>query len=100
MWILRGRDQQGRELALRMMPGESWLIGRSSAADVVFDEALLSRLHCRLVVSADGLRVDDLQSTNGTYVNGRRVDSATLVTGDRLQVGRLELTVDWQESEA
>jgi pSer/pThr/pTyr-binding forkhead associated (FHA) protein len=38
----------------------------------------------------------DLKSTNGTFVNDKRVEKATLATGDRLRVGRVELTVERQ----
>ena len=55
----------------------------------------MSRVHCRLHVTAEGhLAVEDLGSTNGTFVNGRRVDRATLVPGDALSAGRAELTVE------
>jgi len=49
-------------------------------------------VHCRLSALPTGeLEVRDLASTNGTYVNGARVETARLATGDRLKVGRVEL---------
>ena len=52
-------------------------------------------LHCRLSVTpTDTLEVEDLQSTNGTWVNDQRVARLQLAAGDRLRVGRVELTVD------
>jgi pSer/pThr/pTyr-binding forkhead associated (FHA) protein len=49
-------------------------------------------VHCRLTALPSGeLEVRDLESTNGTYVNGRRIESARLASGDRLRVGRVEL---------
>ena len=62
------------------------------------DAALVSRLHCRLTATRDSLQVKDLDSTNGTFVNGRRVETAELKDGDRLGVGRLELIVSRQKS--
>ncbi len=58
-----------------------------------FAAALVSRLHCRLLVRDDELFVENLGSTNGTYVNDEPVDRATLRAGDRLRTGRVELTV-------
>ena len=60
------------------------------------DAALVSRLHCRLTAAADTLEVEDLSSTNGTYVNDKRITRAQIGSGDRLRVGRVELTVDKQ----
>ena len=55
--------------------------------------ALVSRLHCRITASADKLEVVDLKSTNGTFVNGKRVAKAQVADGDTLRVGRVELTI-------
>jgi pSer/pThr/pTyr-binding forkhead associated (FHA) protein len=69
-------------------------VGRATGADFIVDAALVSRVHCRLTALPDGqLEVRDLESTNGTFVNGERVEQAHLTDGDRLQVGRLELVV-------
>ena len=63
-----------------------------TGADFIFDAALVSRVHCRLSAMPNGeLEVRDLDSTNGTYVNGARVDTARLASGDKLRVGRVEL---------
>jgi pSer/pThr/pTyr-binding forkhead associated (FHA) protein len=68
-------------------------IGRAPRADFIVDRALVSRIHCRLTAGDEKLEVQDLASTNGTYVNDQRVDRACIGTGDRLRVGRLELMV-------
>jgi pSer/pThr/pTyr-binding forkhead associated (FHA) protein len=62
-------------------------------ADFIVDAALVSRLHCRISATDDTLEVVDLSSTNGTFVNDRRVQTARLGAGDRLRVGRVELRV-------
>ena len=91
MWILRTVDQPA-ETTYRILPGSVKTIGRATGADFIVDEALVSRVHCRVAVNATGdLDVTDLQSTNGTFVNGTRVTTARLVPGDRLKVGRVEL---------
>jgi pSer/pThr/pTyr-binding forkhead associated (FHA) protein len=89
MWILQSADT-----TFRLRSGAVKTIGRAPRADFVLDAALVSRLHCRLTASDDNLEVVDLESTNGTFVNDQRVEKAKLATGDRLRIGRVELTVD------
>jgi ABC transport system ATP-binding/permease protein len=93
MWMLRTDDGAEAPFSFRILPGNIKTIGRATRADFVVDAALVSRLHCRLTAGATELEVIDLDSTNGTYVNGARVERATLKTGDRLGVGRVELAV-------
>ena len=91
-WSLRSGDEP--PLTLRLPPGSVRTLGRTARADFIVDAALVSRLHCRLTADrADQLFVEDLGSTNGTRVNGKRVDRATLKAGDMLQVGRVEFQV-------
>lgn len=91
-WILTSAGDQAT--VLRLSPGEVKTVGRTARADFMVDAALVSRLHCKLLVSKGGeLTVQDLGSTNGTLVNGERVERAPLKTGDTLTVGRLEFTV-------
>jgi transcriptional regulator of acetoin/glycerol metabolism len=63
------------------------LVGRDEAADVRLTEAASSRKHAELSVTQGSLRVRDLGSLNGTFVNGRRMDSATLNAGDVVRMG-------------
>src|SRR3954465_4198715 len=94
MWILRTVTDGHPEQTFRILPGGIKTVGRATGADFIVDAALVSRVHCRLTALPDGeLEVRDLDSTNGTFVNGERVDRARLADGDRLQVGRLELIV-------
>ena len=58
------------------------------------DAPLVSRIHCRLTATDANVEVVDLKSTNGTFVNDKRVEKATLSVGDRLRVGRVELTIN------
>ena len=96
MWILRTVTEDLPEKTFRIMPGAVKTIGRAIGADFIVDAALVSRLHCQVTATADHLEVADLSSTNGTYVNGRRVKKASLVAGDRLRVGRVEMKVGKQ----
>lgn len=94
-WVLRGTLPSGEHLAFRLLPGSPRTMGRAVRSDFIVDAPLVSRCHCRLAATADGqLHVEDLESTNGTFVNGRRVEHAVLVPGDLLRLGRAELVVE------
>jgi pSer/pThr/pTyr-binding forkhead associated (FHA) protein len=95
MWILRSADADA-SWTFRLPSGTAKTVGRAPRADFIVDAALVSRLHCRIVATAEKLEVEDLSSTNGTFVNDRRVDRGQLTTGDRLRIGRVELTVERQ----
>ena len=94
MWVLTTSEGAEPPFTFRILPGSIKTIGRAARADFVVDAALVSRLHCRLTAGATELEVVDLESTNGTFVNGERTPRAILKIGDRLGVGRVELTVD------
>ena len=96
MWILRSVEPAEDPWTFRIKAGAVKTVGRAPRADFIVDAALVSRLHCRISASDRNLEVVDLRSTNGTYVNGRRVDKATVADGDTLRVGRVELTVQKQ----
>ena len=92
MWILRTLNEGEPEKTFRILSGGIRTIGRATGADFIVDAPLVSRVHCRLTALANGeLEVRDLDSTNGTFVNGDRIENALLSPGDRLQVGRVEL---------
>jgi pSer/pThr/pTyr-binding forkhead associated (FHA) protein len=92
MWILRTVSDDLPEKTFRILPGTVRSIGRSTGADFIVDAALVSRVHCRVSALVNGeLEIRDLDSTNGTFVNGDRIDAARLASGDRLTVGRVEL---------
>jgi pSer/pThr/pTyr-binding forkhead associated (FHA) protein len=92
-WILRGEN--GSPIVLRLSPGSARTVGRTSLADFILEAALVSRVHCRLTADkSDQLIVEDLESTNGTMVNGKRIDRTILKTGDVLTIGRVQLRVE------
>ncbi len=75
-------------------------IGRAPDNDVILDREDVSRYHAELLVTDDGLRVRDLGSTNGTFVNAVRITEAGLEPGDSLVVGSsLMLVVDLDPKE-
>ena len=70
------------------------VIGRSPSCDIVVDEPFVSANHARLTIQGPALVLEDLESTNGTMVNGRTVtEPVTLRDGDDLQVGDAVLRV-------
>ena len=99
MWILQTSDNPDADegpLTFRLSSGAIKTIGRATGADFIVDRALVSRVHCRLTADGENLEVQDLASTNGTFVNGKRVERAQMASGDRLRVGRIELRVERQ----
>ena len=68
-------------------------IGRSSQASYAFDDALLSRKHCQIESRGEVCRVTDLQSRNGTYVNGQRIAAQLAKMGDRIKIGSLLIEI-------
>jgi pSer/pThr/pTyr-binding forkhead associated (FHA) protein len=86
------RSGGGRSGEAFNLVSERNTIGRSPDAEVFLDDVTVSRNHALVVRRRDGLYVDDLGSLNGTYVNGRRIESHRLQDGDELQVGKYKLT--------
>jgi pSer/pThr/pTyr-binding forkhead associated (FHA) protein len=71
-----------------------WLvIGRGRSADLVIAEPTISRAHAAIGYEPTGFFLQDLGSTNGTMVNGARIDRQPLKPGDQIQMGRLVLGV-------
>jgi pSer/pThr/pTyr-binding forkhead associated (FHA) protein len=66
-------------------------LGRHPESDIFLDDITVSRRHAEVEHAADGYRVRDIGSLNGTYVNRQRVDDVLLADGDELQVGRFKL---------
>jgi serine/threonine-protein kinase len=75
-------------------PGQGIVVGRSLTNEVSVDDLRVSRRHCKLEMSDKGLLVTDLQSANGTYLNGKRVLKALVRPHDLLEVGNADLTVE------
>jgi pSer/pThr/pTyr-binding forkhead associated (FHA) protein len=80
----------GETLLITLGPGVTH-IGRGLSADLRLDENSVSRRHAMLVHDDAGTRILDDRSSNGTFVNGRRVKQAELHHGDLVVVGRVVL---------
>lgn len=88
--VLTGDGEPER---VRLRP-QGHVFGRSEDADIPIDDPYASEFHARLGVQDDKVIVHDLGSTNGTYVNGRRVTSPrSVVRGDTVQIGKTILEV-------
>ena len=95
MWTLQAIDPPETALTFRLLPGALKTMGRAPRADFVVDAALVSRIHCRFTLSdANHLELEDLGSTNGTFLNGNKVVKSVLSDGDKITVGRVEFLVN------
>ncbi|MGE0709900.1 MAG: protein kinase [Planctomycetota bacterium] len=73
--------------------GDTVTLGRSLQTDLSVDDLRVSRRHCRLEHGRYGVVLVDLQSANGTFLNGKRINTAVLRPGDHIQVGSADLEV-------
>ncbi len=73
------------------LPNRPILIGRDPHCDVVLADPMVSARHAQIAPAPSGYWLADLGSTNGTFVNGRRVQQALLRPGDRIRIGATEL---------
>ena len=94
MWTLQSVEPDDAGLTFRLLPGTFKTMGRAPRADFVVDAALVSRVHCRFTLNdSNELELEDLGSTNGTFVNGKKVTKTMLNDGDKLTVGRVQFVV-------
>jgi Domain of unknown function (DUF4388)/FHA domain len=87
---------QGGEFPL--VPGKEIHIGRSNDLDMVLAEDMVSRKHARIAFQGEDIYIEDLASTNGTFVNGEKIKRSRLREGDRVLIGTSILKVVVSES--
>jgi serine phosphatase RsbU (regulator of sigma subunit) len=93
LFIVEGPDK-GRRIPLTTSP---IVFGRSAPADVVLPDQQVSRSHCRVCLAMDQVIVIDLDSSNGTFIDGKRLSGGgPLPIGARLQVGSHVLEHEWR----
>jgi predicted component of type VI protein secretion system len=88
--IMFRADGERRSFSL---PRAITVIGRREDCDLRIPLAEVSRKHCRLIMEADTLRVEDLGSSNGTFVNGHRVQESAVEAGNSVTVGPVTFVV-------
>lgn len=91
-WALTVESGPRAGLTYVLGPGTT-VVGRGADSNIFLEDVTVSRHHARLIVSDSGLRIEDLGSTNGTYVNGRWADDSVLEAGDELIIGKFHLVV-------
>jgi len=86
--------ERGPRAGLTYVLGEGTTVaGRSNDVEIFLGDVTVSREHARFIVDENGLTVEDLRSTNGTYVNAERHDKAHLQPGDEVIIGKFHLVV-------
>jgi hypothetical protein len=79
----------------RYLLADEMTLGRAAGCTITVDDTYASQLHARLFQRDGALHVEDLGSTNGTYVNGRKVDNPVAVhPGDKVKVGATVFEVE------
>ncbi len=83
--VIEGENLKGKSFDI----GSELVIGRADRCHIVLDDTYVSQVHARVFQKGDAYMVEDLGSTNGTYLNRRKVTSASTVQkGDRIKIGK------------
>lgn len=76
----------------------SLMIGKAAGNDILLDEEGVSRYHARLSIDGTELVLEDLGSTNGTYVNSKRVERCALTPKDKITIGATLLSAEFKDA--
>ncbi|MDQ3986805.1 MAG: FHA domain-containing protein [Actinomycetota bacterium] len=86
--VVEGNAHKGKGFTL----GDELTVGRSDKCDLVLDDAYVSQMHARIFSRGESFVLEDMGSTNGTYLNQRRITSPVeLQRGDRVKIGKTVL---------
>ncbi len=72
---------------------KSIILGRGSSSSNIIDDNLISGAHCKISLSPSKLEIFDLESKNGTYLNGLRIEHSELFVGDEIRIGGTKITI-------
>ena len=81
---------------MTLSDGQTLVIGRLPECDITINDASISRRHAQIVRHGDAVSITDLGSTNGTTVNGSKVQRSIVVSGDEIGVGVARISVEIQ----
>lgn len=88
-WSLRVSEGALKGLNLKLQGPHAQVLGRDAQADLIVADSSISRRHARLTPDTGQVGVEDLGSSNGTFVNDERVQRGTMRPGDRLRLGNV-----------
>src|SRR3954469_3245463 len=88
----------GQEQATYPLDKPTMLVGREEVCQIHIDNRSISRQHCAFYAKGEGFIIQDLNSANGTYVNGHKITEHILAAGDMVIIGKYELR--FNESQA
>ena len=94
---VRSLNDSDGKLNPDMPQSNTWIVGADPNCDIVIDVPSVSGRHCRLICDGDLFSIEDLQSTNGTYVNGTRCNGTQPITRqDRITLGQT-VSLPWRK---
>ena len=99
--ILTYKNPDGTEARVRLKTishAAAITIGRDKSADIALDDAQASRINCAIRYWDDIFVIRDMGSSNGTIINGQKIEVAKLSPGDVIKVGNTEITVISEKS--
>lgn len=98
--ILHFLEGENEGVEIKLTPPRELYIGRSEESDIFLGEKKISRKHSMITVSEDGISISDLESTNGTFVNSKKISEMELKNGDKIKVGSSVIEVQIQSKGA
>jgi EAL domain-containing protein (putative c-di-GMP-specific phosphodiesterase class I) len=92
-WLIESVGAGGKDIRRMPIPTLPFRIGRRPGLELILPSDLVSKSHAEIFESDDGLRVRDLGSRNGTFLNRKRISEAPIADGDVLHVGDYEFRI-------
>ena len=91
-WILEAKDAEGNTSHL-FLSEKTYIIGQDKNCDVCLNDPYLSRKHCSIVVKQNSLEVKDLESTNGTKINGISIRKSVITSKTQIELGKSSISL-------